>query len=84
MHLFLSVVLLHNLRAFHVFNICVTVASAFALRGYGRQAVGIVLSPQSYVTVAQLVEHGTHKPRVAGSIPARDTILYKIELLCYS
>lgn len=26
------------------------------------------------VTVAQLVEHGTHKPRVAGSIPARDTI----------
>jgi hypothetical protein len=33
------------------------------------------------VTVAQLVEHGTHKPRVAGSIPARDTRLTKkIEL----
>lgn len=28
-----------------------------------------------FVTVAQLVEHGTHKPRVAGSIPARDTIV---------
>ncbi len=27
-----------------------------------------------HVTVAQLVEHGTHKPGVAGSIPARDTI----------
>ena len=26
------------------------------------------------VTVAQLVEHRTHKPGVAGSIPARDTI----------
>jgi hypothetical protein len=28
---------------------------------------------QRNVTVAQLVEHGTHKPGVAGSIPARDT-----------
>ena len=26
------------------------------------------------VTVAQLVEHGTHKPGVVGSIPTRDTI----------
>lgn len=32
------------------------------------------LDSHRYVTVAQLVEHGTHKPRVAGSIPARDTI----------
>ncbi|TSD00522.1 MAG: hypothetical protein Greene101449_132 [Candidatus Peregrinibacteria bacterium Greene1014_49] len=30
--------------------------------------------PLIHVTVAQLVEHGTHKPGVAGSIPARDTI----------
>ena len=29
----------------------------------------------SVVTVAQLVEHGTHKPGVASSILARDTIL---------
>ncbi len=47
--------------------------------GYGRQAVGddcsfFSSSITNHVTVAQLVEHGTHKPGVAGSIPARDTI----------
>ena len=26
-----------------------------------------------YVGVAQLVEHGTHKPGVAGALPAADT-----------
>ena len=49
------------------------VAPTSALRSYGGQAVGAVLSLTMYVTVAQLVEHGTHKPGVAGSIPARDT-----------
>ena len=28
-----------------------------------------------YATVAQLVEHGTHKPGVVGSIPTRGTSL---------
>ncbi len=37
----------------------------------GKQLVGRSLYIS--VTVAQLVEHGTHKPGVAGSIPARDT-----------
>lgn len=35
-------------------------------------SVGIC-SQLSYVRVAQLVERGTHKPKVAGSIPASDT-----------
>ena len=48
---------------------------------YGRQAVGIVHSHILYVTVAQLAERGTHKPEVAGSIPARDTIFLK-DALC--
>ncbi len=30
----------------------------------------------AFATVAQLVEHGTHKPGVAGSIPARGTTLF--------
>lgn len=36
-----------------------------------------------FVGVAQLVEHGTHKPGVAGALPAADTKNKKIALkLC--
>jgi hypothetical protein len=38
---------------------------------------------QTYATVAQLVEHGTHKPGVAGSIPAGGTIRLAPSALAY-